>query len=285
MVGDMKKNVIEKHGTVRLFDSDTLEEKKCVDMGPCSPLKPIWHKLLNQVVVSTSTGEAVMLYNPSRSKKGALFFVGRKAKALEFQSSAIHTPIFNISTYAGYEAHADVANGTMVAIRKRHASKPENSAAHQPERPAQIGSDYGIEGVKAGVSIFTQTYLAHMGGKKRLHDENAQKALLSFADECEANPYLVDHAYAGNKAPLDYSGVESEGDKMMKGDFCRKCGQKVCKCVDYRILPKRRRQDGTIIKNLEPPKPAPTTDRGIQREKPMAEIEADIMAGKHMDDD
>eukprot|EP00928_Gymnodinium_smaydae_P076316 TRINITY_DN59316_c0_g1_i1.p1 TRINITY_DN59316_c0_g1~~TRINITY_DN59316_c0_g1_i1.p1 ORF type:complete len:210 (-),score=66.18 TRINITY_DN59316_c0_g1_i1:184-768(-) len=38
---------------------------------------------------------------------------------------------------------------------------------------------------------------------------------------------------------LDYSTEESEGDKRMReslgGDFCRKCGQKLCRCVDYSV--------------------------------------------------
>merc|ERR1719316_616419 len=225
-----------------------------------------------------------MLYNPQRSKKGALYFVGRRAKAPEHDSGKIQGPILLTSTYTGYWEFIKAGDGTMKTIRKEAAK--DRDGARLPQRPQTLGTNLAPEGeVKPGTSIFTQTYLAHMGGKKRLYEEDSQKALLSFADECEANPWLVEHAYEGNKAPLDYSEVEGDGNKMLKGDFCRKCGQKVCKCVDYRILPKRRRADGTIIPNLEYPKPMPATDRGIGREKNMEEIEVAIMQGRMNEDD
>merc|ERR1712032_621226 len=38
---------------------------------------------------------------------------------------------------------------------------------------------------------------------------------------------------------LDYSIELSEGDRRMaealQGDFCRRCGQKLCRCVDYSV--------------------------------------------------
>ena len=42
---------------------------------------------------------------------------------------------------------------------------------------------------------------------------------------------------ANNKQILDYTVDENVGDQKMElamgGDFCRKCGMKMCRCVDY----------------------------------------------------
>lgn len=295
--GDKKKGIIDTNGTVKVFDSTNLEQKKSIDIGPMSPLKPLWHKLLNQIVVSTDAGEAVMLYNPQRSKKGALYFVGRKAKGPKTDSGAIHGPIFNISHAEGWKGYNDVADGTMQSMRKVQAKY--NVKDMLPERPEAIGSDMQIiNGQRLALnetpSIITQTILAHMGGKNRLRTEDSQKALhkFSFADDA---PELVGHAYAGNPQPLDWTQDESEAATMLKGDFCRKCGQKVCKCVDYTIRPITRhdgtkgyfriRQDGTKIPNRELPKPMSSTGQGITREKRMDEIEQDIMSGRMQEDD
>merc|ERR1712060_902177 len=70
-------------------------------------------------------------------------------------------------------------------------------------------------------------------------DVDAQRALLAYAEKTEKDPQLFGSAYAKTQPEnlLDWSVDESEGDKRMsatlKGDFCRKCGQKVCRCVDY----------------------------------------------------
>merc|ERR1711908_177367 len=106
-----------------------------------------------------------------------------------------------------------------------------------------------------------------------MHEENSQKVLLSFADDCEANPELVDHAYKETQPEkiLDWTTPAGEGDMLMsnqaKGDFCRKCGQKICRCVDYRVGPKKMK--GYIQaapKSLVQPKPAPTLGEGVTRD-------------------
>ncbi|OLQ03253.1 hypothetical protein AK812_SmicGene13793 [Symbiodinium microadriaticum] len=50
---------------------------------------------------------------------------------------------------------------------------------------------------------------------------------------------LVDGAYEKSQPQkiLDYDVEQSEGDlrlqSLLQGDFCRKCGMKMCRCVDY----------------------------------------------------
>ena len=57
---------------------------------------------------------------------------------------------------------------------------------------------------------------------------------------------LVDSAYEKSQPQkiLDYSTEQSEGDVrlqgLQQGDFCRKCGMKLCRCVDYSDYGRKR---------------------------------------------
>ena len=57
---------------------------------------------------------------------------------------------------------------------------------------------------------------------------------------------LVDSAYEKSQPQkiLDYSTEQSEGDLRLQGlrqgDFCRKCGMKMCRCVDYSERTRKR---------------------------------------------
>merc|ERR1740139_1598490 len=75
-------------------------------------------------------------------------------------------------------------------------------------------------------------------------EEDPQKALLKLHEATEATKATRDNfmfrAYSESQPVnlLDYS-EPTEGDKRMSekmsGEFCRKCGQKICRCVDYSI--------------------------------------------------
>ncbi|CAE7501551.1 unnamed protein product [Symbiodinium pilosum] len=102
--------------------------------------------------------------------------------------------------------------------------------------PDQKFGDFAALAIKAGAQ---QLHL----NNTRVTDTDSQKALLEYQDRISADTatktMLVDTAYAKTQPQkiLDYSEDLSEGDKRMmlamKGEFCRKCGMKNCRCVDY----------------------------------------------------
>merc|ERR1712100_1014288 len=77
---NFKKGTSNK-ASLRVYDTKTFSMMKSLDFGAKSVLRIEWPRDINQLVVGTSTGEVVMLYSPFSSTKGALHFVGRKAKA------------------------------------------------------------------------------------------------------------------------------------------------------------------------------------------------------------
>merc|ERR1712039_874543 len=126
-------------------------------------------------------------------------------------------------------------------IRRQEARQAQKTMT--PIRPPEMES---AAAQSSDTMAFAALVLKH--GAKQLNlqktsgqEPDAQKALLAYSDKVDKNPSLVDHAYAKTQPQkiLDWSVEESEGDKRMsanlKGDFCRKCGQKVCRCVDYSI--------------------------------------------------
>jgi len=97
--------------------------------------------------------------------------------------------------------------------------------------------------------------LALKAGAKRLNlnstrtgsnATDAQRTLLSYQEKIEkkgmemslmGEAYHIAQAAASDKHKIDWTDDVSEGDRRMmekmKGDYCRSCGQKVCRCVDY----------------------------------------------------
>merc|ERR1719373_108653 len=182
-----------------------------------------------------------MLYSPFSSKKGALHFVGRRAKAKVSteMGTAGPGPIFNMTDADDIKKFYSTGHGNMQKIRRAEARQAQKTLT--PIRPPAMES---AAAQPSDGMAFAALVLKH--GAKQLNLQNtsgqepdAQKALLAHADKTDKNPSLVDHAYAKTQPEkvLDWSVDESEGDKRMsftmKGDFCRKCGQKVCRCVDY----------------------------------------------------
>eukprot|EP00434_Breviolum_minutum_P005198 symbB.v1.2.004583.t1/scaffold261.1/size248783/11 len=86
--------------TLRVYDVKTMTLAKSLDFGKKSVLQLAWPKDLNQILATTTAGDVVVLYSPFSSRKGALHFVGKKAKsksAFSQLEEAGTGPIFNMT--------------------------------------------------------------------------------------------------------------------------------------------------------------------------------------------
>jgi len=213
-----------------------LSPRSKLDFGQRSLVGCCWHKDINQVLVGTSTGEVVMLYSPYSSKKGALHFVGRHRRAKEgheLEDAGMY-PIFPMVEGKDIAHFYKTARGNLTSLRKQAAR--ENQKTITPVRPAALD---GKTATTSGTKLVSKTILDLEGKSRVLIDEkgratDSQKVLLKYADKPgEKRQYME----GVPQAPLDYTVEESEGDKRMSeglsGDFCRKCGGKLCRCTDY----------------------------------------------------
>eukprot|EP00929_Paragymnodinium_shiwhaense_P028155 TRINITY_DN16389_c0_g1_i1.p1 TRINITY_DN16389_c0_g1~~TRINITY_DN16389_c0_g1_i1.p1 ORF type:complete len:775 (+),score=226.05 TRINITY_DN16389_c0_g1_i1:84-2408(+) len=226
--------------TLQVYDTKTFAQERSLDFGSKSITKLAWPEEINQLVVGTTVGEVVMLYSPFSSKKGALHFVGRKArtkKAEDAEDLNPHMPIFNYTDKDDIQRFWVTGRGSMTQIRRNEARHQQKTIV--PERPSEMTpTDMGHS---------FQAMVLKKGGKfMNAQEQDSQKALLAYADGTDkaekrkGMAKYIDSVFTGGGPKiLDYTVDQSEGDKRMSeimgGDFCRKCGQKVCRCVDYSI--------------------------------------------------
>lgn len=243
----LEKKGVNGNSSVRIFSTEDFSLARSLDFGQRSVVSLVWQREINQLVVGTSTGEVVMLYSPFSSKKGALHFVGRHkaVKAAHLMEDATMGPIFNMTDGKDIQKFYNTGHGNMESIRRQEVRQNQKTVV--PIKPPALD---GKTAVTAGTKLVSKTILELEGKSKITVDSqgervDSQKALLKYADK----PYkyadetgrdnLTLDAYAKTQPVkiLDYSVDESEGDKRMHtaldGDFCRKCGQKMCRCVDY----------------------------------------------------
>jgi len=221
--------------TVRIFGVKDFKQVKSLDFGNRSVVRVTWHEDLNQLLVGTQAGEVVMLYNPYSSKKGALHFVGRhkRVKAAHELEDNTMGPIFNMTDGKDIQKFWNTGHGNMQSIRRQETR--QNQKTITPAKPPNYdGDSVHTAGTKLVASIIKKTE-----GKSKVADQDSQKVLLAYADKAENDTQFM-AAYKNQPKLLDYTVEASQGDQKMQGslggDFCRKCGQKICRCVDYSVV-------------------------------------------------
>jgi len=228
------------NASLRVYSAEDFALVKSLEFGQKSVVSIVWQREINQVLVGTSTGEVVMLYSPYSSKKGALHFVGRHKRVVSAHEleGSIMGPIFNMTEpkdCAKFYSLQTSKLPIMQTIRRQEARVAQKTIT--PALPAALDMKTATT---AGTKLVSKVIL-ETEGRSNIHDQDAQKVLLAVGDrgygmmKGEDPVYL--RAYENNVKILDYTMPEGEGDKRMdgalKGDFCRKCGQKLCRCVDY----------------------------------------------------
>lgn len=233
-----QRNAIGK-AALCIYDLSTLKQVRCLNFGARSPVRVAWPADLNQLVVSTTSGEIVMLYSPTHSDKGALHFVGKHARRKDtHQVEGTTAPqIFMMTDREDIQKFYSTGHGNMSRIRAGEARHSQKTLT--PARPPQ--QDGALAASREACDF--QAAVLKAGAKRlgfnsaRGTEQDSQRALLAQDAKIGKSDSLMGSAYLKNQAPLDWSVEESEGDQRMQlaqgGDFCRKCGQKVCRCVDY----------------------------------------------------
>mmetsp|Transcript_112833 Transcript_112833/g.224477 ORF Transcript_112833/g.224477 Transcript_112833/m.224477 type:complete len:736 (+) Transcript_112833:67-2274(+) len=229
--------------SILIYDAKNFSLKRNIRLEKKAAVRFLWPQELNQLVVSTSSGDVVMLYNPSISVKGALHFVGKrtKSKPLSMVEDTGMGPIFNMTDRDDIKKFFDTGSGNMQRIRRIEARQAQKTIKpyQPPTHEAGSATARGAENLAFAAAV-------HKSGAQQLglasasqKEPDSQKALLSYASKADGDQSLFGRAYQTTQPEklLDWSVDKSEGDKRMeeamKGDFCRKCGQKVCRCVDY----------------------------------------------------
>jgi len=232
------------NATVRVYNAeDDFSQIKSLDFGKRSVVGLTWHGEINQILIGTSTGEVVMLYSPFSSKKGALHFVGRHRRSKHDEEFELVGPIWPMVDGPDIAKFYQTAAGpgSMQVVRKMEIR--QNQKTITPLRPAELD---GKTATTMGTKLVSQVILKYEG-KNRTANQDSQKELLKYAPGGEKHAgktgekqeYMSTYLKNQPVNILDYTMDEGEGDEKMQmamnGDFCRKCGAKICRCSDYSL--------------------------------------------------
>jgi len=215
------------NGGVSVFNALDGERVRDIDLGKGHVMKLDWHKELNQLMASTTTGNVHVLYNPQKSTKGALLFMARHKSRKSTEKVEIASgPIFSISDGKDWKQIKKYGDGDLYKMRKKE--KRENQKNPLPKRPGTGDGEYNPQ---AKSTSLAQQIIKKMG-KNTMMQENARDELLKYNDRDDIGSF-VNSAYSHTqpKNLLDHSSQEMEGDKLMATKkICPRCGMKMCGC-------------------------------------------------------
>jgi len=156
-----------------------------------SVLSLSWHPILNQILVGTSAGNIVALYNPQRSKKGVLFSVGKHAKKKTDYFSTVDVTGGVILTPNALPMFADPkSKKEQKALDRKDPikSKKPDFPGTGPTRPDFVPRNHN----------YTEMMIQQRK-KDRYLDKDAREELLKYDAITKANPYWVEPSYAGTQ--------------------------------------------------------------------------------------
>jgi len=231
--------------SILIYDAKDFSLKRNLRLEKKAAVRFLWPQELNQLVVGTSSGDVLMLYSPTLSVKGALHFVGKrtKSKPLSMVEDIGLGPIYNMTDREDIKKFYETGTGNMPRIRRIEARQAQKTIKpyQPPTQEAGSATAQGAENLAFAAAVY-KSGAQRLGLRSASSAEpDSQKALLAYASKAEGDQSLFGRAYQTTQPQklLDWSVDKSEGDKRMeeamKGDFCRKCGQKICRCVDYSV--------------------------------------------------
>lgn len=195
-------------GKLIVFDRDTLERVHEITIADSSAVRTVWHPKLNQIFVTTGSGEIKVFYDPEKSQRGitlcALKAVKRKAGGAYFNSNQVMNP------------HA------LPIFKKERLRNPGSQRAkdrrdplksHRPELPLTGNTGMGGRIATHGATLSSFIIKNIALQKVNLEKEDPRQALLKHAAEASANPYWVSPAYNNTQPKAIWAPMEDEKDK------------------------------------------------------------------------
>lgn len=177
-------------GKLVILDRDSLEKLHELTVADSSAVRTLWHPKLNQIFVTTGSGEIKVFYDPEKSQRGitqcALKAVKRKAGGAFFASSQIMNP----HALPIFKQERTRNLGSQRAKDRRDPVK-----SHRPELPLTGNTGMGGRIAQHGATLSSFIVKNIALQKVSLEKEDPRQALLKHAKEASENPYWVSPAY------------------------------------------------------------------------------------------
>eukprot|EP00299_Pterocystis_sp_00344_P015211 c7587_g1_i1.p1 GENE.c7587_g1_i1~~c7587_g1_i1.p1 ORF type:complete len:703 (+),score=188.36 c7587_g1_i1:32-2110(+) len=172
-------------GSLVFYDKATLSEKLRVPVSEGSVINVIWHRTLNQIFTGGSDKTVRCFYDPTRSQKGIMLAVGRKAKRhhIDDDEALGQRPIIN----------PDGAMDDEVDPKKRRMKDRMDPIKSRNPEPPVHGPGVGGRVQASGLS---KQLLERIGAANTAYlNEDPRESLLKYASVTQGSAGIVSAAY------------------------------------------------------------------------------------------
>eukprot|EP00397_Hematodinium_sp_SG-2012_P028865 GEMP01030434.1.p1 GENE.GEMP01030434.1~~GEMP01030434.1.p1 ORF type:complete len:466 (+),score=125.56 GEMP01030434.1:700-2097(+) len=223
---------------VKIFSMRTGKEE-CVTSLKAGATCIQWSAQINQIIVGNVKGGVAVKYNPKSSRSGAMEFLSKEERQnvksvidneLGYIPIAVPADDREAMRAAGVNLRRDGTLKEMTRQQRNRERLKANQKTITPPKPDAL-SEGAVGENRTKMSLQTKSYLDTFG-KDQTATEDAQKVLLSYTEDGKLDEYLF-RAYTDTQPDklLDYSQRdETEGDRLLTGRHCPKCGRKLCSC-------------------------------------------------------
>eukprot|EP00038_Savillea_parva_P010730 m.192365 g.192365 ORF g.192365 m.192365 type:complete len:745 (+) comp18623_c0_seq1:220-2454(+) len=218
-------------GMLVMMDVETLETKHRLALGgPGEGIIRIrWHPRINQIAVSMSTGQVRVLFDDTRSVRGAKMCVAkapRKANVLDAIGIAsfgsVEGAILAPHTHKAFQTEEDGRRQSNK--RKSEKARKDPIKSRLPEKPIAPSGPFklGYQGQVRNYPTSINQFLASKTSYDKTRDEDPREAILRHAEEAAKNPQFVDTAYTmmNNRVdPILNTDYNSDEDEQAQGSL------------------------------------------------------------------
>ncbi|XP_045594700.1 WD repeat-containing protein 70 [Procambarus clarkii] len=183
----------ETSGKLLMYNRNTWEIVKELEVGTSHIVKIIWHPRLNQIMLGCGDGKVRLLYEPKVSHNGAILVVGKHRKRSKQAEVVVSQQVI---TPHALPMFREERHKSTRKLEERDRKDPVKS--RQPDLPVGKAGSGGR--VSAGGSTLSSYIIRNMGLRNKVHEEgDPREALLKYAKDAEENPYWVTPAYTKNQ--------------------------------------------------------------------------------------
>lgn len=197
----------ESSGKLLMYNRNTWDIVKELEVGPSHVVKIVWHPRLNQLMVGCGDGKVRLLYDPKTSHNGAVLVAGKHKKRSKQAEVVVSQQII---TPHALPMFREERHKSTRKLEERDRKDPVRS--QQPDLPVGKAGSGGR--VSAGGSTLSSYIIRNMGLRRKVQEEgDPREALLKYAKDAAENPYWVTPAYAKNQPNPIFQEAQEQDNK------------------------------------------------------------------------
>ena len=190
-------------GHLHILNPATLRQEVVTPVTPGSPLITVlWHEKLNQIITGSANAETHVLYNPTKSTKGAAMVMSKAPKRRHIDDD----PSLTVDMAEGIPGDSIVnPNGLLSNNGPRHGLNASGRSP-DPRRP------YMPMTTPFAKSTPDERHIKNNIPLSSMRDEDPREALLKYAEKAEKEPMFT-RAWNKTQPKTIYADISDEEDE------------------------------------------------------------------------